>query len=408
MLRRTSTARLLISIFAALAIAGAVGAVTALAVDSGSALPPAAPLADAIHDALKGPPLNGFSADITLTDNLLPSANVGADSGIPLASSPLLTGASGRLWASADGRLRFELQASNGDTEILVTPDAVTLEDVASNSVYELALPASSGATGATGATGASGAGEPSQVPTVATIQSALEHLMGAVDLSGAEPTNVAGVPAYSVTIAPKHPAGLLGEARLAWDAVRGIPLDVAIYARNSSSPVLELKLTAVSYGPVDPGVFALAPPPGAHVQRITAAASQSSAGRGTIVKADGFAATSAAVPFALDAPATLGGLSRTRVLAIGWNSKPAALALYGQGFGSVAVFERASSGGGSQNGGPLGALGALPRVALGGVSGSELQTALGTAIEFSRAGVDYVVAGFVTPATVEAVARGL
>jgi hypothetical protein len=41
-------------------------------------------------------------------------------------------------------------------------------------------------------------------------------------------------------------------------------------------------------------------------------------------------------------------------------------------------------------------------------VSASELPTALGTVLEFTRAGVDYVVAGFVGPSAVEAVARGL
>ena len=56
------------------------------------------------------------------------------------------------------------------------------------------------------------------------------------------------------MSIGPKHDAGLLGSAELAWDAVRGVPLRVAVYARGNSTPVLELKATNVSYGAV-PGV---------------------------------------------------------------------------------------------------------------------------------------------------------
>ena len=50
-----------------------------------------------------------------------------------------------------------------------------------------------------------------------------------------------------------------------------------------------------------------------------------------------------------------------------------------------------------------------LPTVAIGDArAGRELTTALGTAISFTRDGVDYVVLGSVTAATAEAAARGL
>ena len=50
-----------------------------------------------------------------------------------------------------------------------------------------------------------------------------------------------------------------------------------------------------------------------------------------------------------------------------------------------------------------------LPTVALGdGTSADVLETALGTAVRFTRKGVGYVVAGSVTRATAESAARGL
>ena len=44
----------------------------------------------------------------------------------------------------------------------------------------------------------------------------------------------------------------------------------------------------------------------------------------------------------------------------------------------------------------------------IGDVKGKELDTALGSALWFSRDGVDYVVVGSVPPAAVEAAARAL
>ena len=49
-----------------------------------------------------------------------------------------------------------------------------------------------------------------------------------------------------------------------------------------------------------------------------------------------------------------------------------------------------------------------LPKVQINGVEGEELDTALGTALRFSRDGVDYIVLGSVPPAAAEAAARAL
>ncbi len=49
-----------------------------------------------------------------------------------------------------------------------------------------------------------------------------------------------------------------------------------------------------------------------------------------------------------------------------------------------------------------------LPKVTINGASASELRTELGTLLSFERSGVRYVLAGSVTPAAIEALARGL
>jgi hypothetical protein len=49
-----------------------------------------------------------------------------------------------------------------------------------------------------------------------------------------------------------------------------------------------------------------------------------------------------------------------------------------------------------------------LPTVSIGGSTGQELATALGTVIRFTRGHVSYTVLGSVTPAAAEAAARAL
>ena len=48
-----------------------------------------------------------------------------------------------------------------------------------------------------------------------------------------------------------------------------------------------------------------------------------------------------------------------------------------------------------------------LPKVKIDGVEAAELPTELGTLLSFERSGVRYLLAGSVSPAAVEAVARG-
>jgi hypothetical protein len=77
----------------------------------------------------------------------------------------------------------------------------------------------------------------------------------------------------------------------------------------------------------------------------------------------------------------------------------------HGKGISSVVVAEHAQSPGKKATSTlPEG----LPRVKINGLTATELPTALGTILSFERSGVQYVLGGFVSPSTIEAVARGL
>jgi outer membrane lipoprotein-sorting protein len=392
-LRRISTRRLLS--ICALALVIVIGGTTVALATSGSDPKPAPkPLADAVHEALAAPTVPGISADVHFTNNLIDASSLeGKD--------PILAGASGRLWASpADGgKLRLELQAeeSGNDSQVLIEGRHFQIYDGTSETVYEGTLPEDEEG-------GAKQAEE--KVPSVARIQEAIDKAGKHADLSGAIPSSVAGQPAYTLQLAPSHDGGLLGRVELSWDAANGVPLRGAVYSSESSSPVLELEATGVDFEAVPASTFEISPPAGAEVVNLSPAELEGPEGKAT--KAVGTEAVGAAVDFPLAAPGDLAGLPRSEVRAIEVDGHTAALVTYGKGLGGIAVIESKSEPGAEESsGGGAEELG-LPKVAIGDVKGEELDTALGSALHFSRDGVEYILVGSVPPAAVEAAARGL
>ena len=408
-LRTVSTHRLLATL-TGLVVAAAGGTAIALAASGSGPVPPRSGLAPALHKALSAPAVTGLSARITFTNNLIDTSAI---QGSGLGSDPILTGARGRLWLSSD-RLRLELQSANGDAQVLVSKGSFWISDPSSNTVYKGTLPQGK-------STAKAGATKPDTLPSIAQIQSDLNRLMGSVNISGATPSDVAGQAAYTVSVSPKHDGGLLGSAELAWDAARGVPLRFAIYARGSNTPVLQLAATDISYGPVPASDFAIRPPLGDKVVKISTTGLGTAAGHAARTKSkahrsqasvSGVAAVAARLPFTLMAPNRLVGLPRRTVQLLDWAGKPAALVTYGQNLGGVAVIEQSPSPGGaakSQSSGQGGGSTlSLPTVSIHGVTGQELDTALGTIVRFTRDGVAYTVLGSVPAVAADAAARAL
>ena len=412
LLRTVSTQRLL-AIIAGVVIAVAGGTAIAFAAAGGGALPPRESLAQALHQAAAAPSVNGIYARISFTNHLIDSTNI-------QGSDPILSGASGRLWLSPSAHeLRLELQGDNGDASVVVKNGAFSIYDPMSNTVYKGTLPSQSSSTDNSGT---------STIPTVAQIQSDLTQLVQNVDVAGPMRRNVAGQPAYKVVLSPKHSGGLLGGVQLAWDAAHGIPLGVAIYSTSSSTPVLELKATDISYGAQPKSAFKISAPAGAKVVRIAtpaghaakakAAAAHGKAKRGkhaTKAHQDitGAAAVQAHLPFTLAAPSSLDGLQQQSVQLLDWGGSPAALVTYsGQGLGGIAVIEQSASGRSSSQSqtksqGDHQGL-SFPTVSINNHTAQELPTALGTVLRVSSGNVEYTLLGFVPPAAAEMAARNL
>jgi outer membrane lipoprotein-sorting protein len=378
LLRRLPLSRLLL-VCGLVIVLGVSATALAFALGTGPT-PPPKPLADAVHDVLAGAranPVQGVSARIQLTDHLLEGASLAGGAGAgQLSSSPLLSGASGRLWIAGDGRVRLELQAEKGDTQILYDGHTVSMYDASSNTLYRYTIPArETGSDGGSDSGGSSGSGTSTahdEVPTVPKIEEAISHLSRHANVSGATPTDIAGQAAYTVRVSPKESGSLIGGAELSWDAVHGVPLRAAIYSSTSSSPALELAATEISYGPVDGSVFAFTPPANAKIEEI-------------VLPGKDTATT--------DAPSTHGG-ERPHVTT------------HGHGIAAVAVIEGKTRAGAAESSQALPE--GLQKVKIGGVEANELPTELGTLLSFERSGVRYLLVGAVSPSAVETVAKGL
>jgi outer membrane lipoprotein-sorting protein len=408
-LRTAPTGRLL-AVIGGLIIAIAAGTAIAVAATGNGPVPNAKPLARAVHDALSAKPVAGITADITFTNNLISSADLPG-----VTADPLLQGTQhGRVWLTNDHRLRIEFQGDNGDANLVVNKNSFWISDPMQKTVYKGSLPADT--SGKADKAGAKAQG----VPTVAQIQSDITRLMKHVDVGGmatSNPGDVAGRAAYSLSVSPKHSGGLLGRAKLAWDAITGVPLRFAIYARGNPTPVLALTATNISYGSISPSDLAISPPSGDKVVTVsTADKHAAAAGTGRAARkaarthVSGVAAVAAHVPFTLSAPKSLAGLPREGVTLLSWGGKPAALVTYGQGLGGIAVIEQSgSSQGGASGSAPTGhgAL-SLPSVSINGATGTELATPLGTVVQFTRGGVGYTVLGSVAPYAAETASRAL
>ena len=315
---------------------------------------------------------------------------------------------------SADDIISLLSPLQRGDAQVVADDKRFWVYDPGAHTVYRGDLPKELAADNTTNDT--------RDVPSLDQVKKFISRLMEHASVSGATPDNVGGQRAYTVRVSPKENGGLVGGADLAWDALNGVPLRIAVFAKGASSPVLELTASNVSYGPVDVSSFAVSPPPDAKVVEVSTPSgnrngtpdAKDPSGGSTPV--EGVDAVAKAVPFKLSAPATLADMTRNQVRLLHSSKDGAALVTYGQGLAGIAVLEQgrdsskpadqsapSQDSGGDHHGGL-----SLPTVSIDGVNAQELATPLGTVVRFERGGVAYTVIGSVSPAAAEAAARGL
>jgi outer membrane lipoprotein-sorting protein len=381
-LRLGSTRRVVGLLLGVAALLVLVAVAAGAALGGGGQPPPAKPLSQAIHDALSGKQVDGVTAYVRFTSSLFNGMTTDQ-------SSALLKGGSGRLWLAPD-KLRLELQSDNGDAQIVVRDGKGFVYDGPSDTAYTFAV----------GSHKSDGSRDGGGVPTIAQIEQHLTDAQKHVAIVGPDPKVVADQPAYELRVTPKDSGGLVGAARLAWDAANGVPLEVAVYPRGSATPALQLEVTDIAFGAVDPSVFDLSVPAGARTVDLgggSGAGGQDSRPRSK-------------PSFKANAPAALASRARRQL-------KPAGdgyLALYGKGLDTISVAEHPVKAGDqtarpsqpqSQDGrGPID----VPSVKIGGVKATAIGTSLGGVVSFKRDGISYNVAGSQPLSVLEGAAAGL
>ena len=338
---------------------------------SGAAKPPKRSLASAVHRIFTARPVTGVSAQFRVDQHLL------AGSSTSLASNPLLQGATGSVWVGG-GRARLVVKSQLGTTSVAYDGHQVMLYDQNHHVAY--VLPVKHHAK--------KGSATEHNVPTMAAIQHALAQASKFAILSGAIPSNVAGREAYTVHVSPRHNGGLFGEFDLAWDAAHAVPLRFAIFPRGSSTAAISISVTHIRYGAIPARALSMTPPAGTKIVHVhMPGKNDHPAQQAHMAPAVGAAAVSKAVGFTVAAPKRLAGFPQHQLRAVTIGSHRAALATYGRGLGTVFLLEQRASGSKSP-------LSSLPSVSLAGIKAHELDTTLGSVIQWSRGGVTYTIAG--------------
>jgi outer membrane lipoprotein-sorting protein len=102
------------------------------------------------------------------------------------------------------------------------------------------------------------------------TPQAAADAALKAIDPTTSvqvdRTARVAGRAAYQLLLEPKDSRSLIGSVRIAIDAQTSMPLRVQVFARDASSPAIQVGFTDVSFKSPDPSVFSFVPPAGSTV----------------------------------------------------------------------------------------------------------------------------------------------
>jgi outer membrane lipoprotein-sorting protein len=204
----------------------------------------------------------GFSGTIVETAKLglpeLPDVGgPGADSALSLSN--LVTGAhTVRVWYGGHDKQRIALLGQLSESDIIHNGKDLWSYSSTDRKVTHTTLSPSE-------STGLS-----ERDVTGMTPQAAADAALKAIDPTTVvevdRTARVAGRAAYQLLLEPKDPRSLIGSVRIAIDAQMSMPLRVQVFARDASSPAIQVGFTDVSFTTPDASVFSFVPPAGSTV----------------------------------------------------------------------------------------------------------------------------------------------
>ena len=208
--------------------------------------------------------VTAVSGEIAWQNGLFGDLSAASAMGHLPAQSPLTSSGSGRIWVSEAGA-KVESQGSGGDQVVVVDKAARTawVFDYAQNTVKKVVV------------TGEAPAETPSPAPdatlmTPEMIGLYLQQVARFATVEVAGQTKVAGRDTYQLRMTPVATDTALGYVQAAVDGKTMLPLQLEVYAKGATAPVIKFGFTSVSYDSIDPATFAFTPPAGAKVTTKT------------------------------------------------------------------------------------------------------------------------------------------
>ena len=153
------------------------------------------------------------------------------------AQSPLTSDGSGRIWVS-DAGAKVESQGSGGDQVVVVDKAARTawVYDYAQNTVKKVVVTGKAPAETASPAPSAT-----FMTPEAITLYLQQVARFATVEVAGQ--AKVAGQDAYLLRMTPVATDSALGYVQAAIDGKTMVPLQVQVFAKGGTAPVLTLRL---------------------------------------------------------------------------------------------------------------------------------------------------------------------
>jgi outer membrane lipoprotein-sorting protein len=262
---------------AALAVVLGVGAVPQLIPSAGASTPDLPTLTPAeLLAKARTSQVGAFSGDVQLVSDMgLPSLS-GLAGGAGSTLTDLASGThSAHVWFDGPEHVRIALPSSLAESDWIRNGTDLWSWDSRTQEATHTTVAAHGGADAADAAKDPPGA-TPSEVADVAAetpaqfAQRLLADVTPSTLVTVRTPTYVADQAVYELSLAPRSPTSTVQEAVIAVDAATGLPLDVTIIAKGSSSPAFEFGFTHVNFAKPAASEFAFTPPHGASVIQAT------------------------------------------------------------------------------------------------------------------------------------------
>jgi outer membrane lipoprotein-sorting protein len=222
----------------------------------------------------------GFSGTVVSHLSLgLPALPAIGSSDEPSSFASLLSGShTMQLWYGGLGKQRVALLGATDETDLFRNGTDVWQWSSADQVAVHSTLPAGARTPPVPSAT--------SSLTPADLASGALQALDPTTRVSIDDNHTVADRSAYELVLTPRTTTTKVGSVHISVDGQTKIPLGVQVYARNASSPAVDVAFTSIRFGPQAERNFLFSPPPNATVHEAgpgrRSAEPRSDAGRGT------------------------------------------------------------------------------------------------------------------------------